>query len=374
MRSGFQRVVISGLGVEIPQAVITNEELVDCFNAWVNAENAKRAPAASKLSPSAAEFIVHASGIRERRVLFADGILDPERMAPRIPARPDEQLSVQAEFGLAAANAALRDAGLAGRDIDLVICASSHLQRMFPAVAIEIQHALGAGGAGFDVSLGCASAAAGIHLAFNLVRSGAHRRVLVVTPEIITPNLDFRDRQTHFIFGDAAVAVVVEASEEERPGTFVIEDTALWTQFSNNIRSNTGYLQRTSEDDTSVVHTEGTLIRQVGNRVFKEVSHGVNRVISEFLDAHGVGIEGVRRFWLHQANARMNAMILKLALGHEADEDRAPTVLETLGNTAAAGTVIALERHRDDLKPGEVGLLCAFGAGYSIGAALLRKQ
>ena len=96
----------------------------------------------------------------------------------------------------------------------MVICAASHHQRPYPAIAIEIQHAIGAQGAAFDMGLGCSSAAAGLHVAANLVRTGGQRRVLVVTPEIITGHLDFRDRQTHFIFGDASTAMVVRAHGE----------------------------------------------------------------------------------------------------------------------------------------------------------------
>src|SRR5690606_31404687 len=121
----------------------------------------------------------------------------------RIPERSDEELSVMAEFGVASARKAIADAGVDASQIDLVICSASHQQRPYPAIAIEIQKALGCDGAAFDMNLGCSSAAAALHVAYNLVRAGAHRRILVVTPEIITGHLNFRDRQTHFIFGDA---------------------------------------------------------------------------------------------------------------------------------------------------------------------------
>jgi 3-oxoacyl-[acyl-carrier-protein] synthase III len=233
----------------------------------------------------------------------------------------------------------------------MVICACSHQQRAYPALAIEMQKELGAGGAAFDMNLGCSSAAAALHVAFNLVRSGGQRRVLIVTPEIITGALNFRDRQTHFIFGDAATAMVVEALEdgETRPGRFELVDTRSWTQFSNNIRNNFGFLVRAGQAQTSVVEMEGNMIKQVGNKVFKDVTVAGHRFIVDFLRDHELTPEGVRRFWLHQANARMNAMILKLSFGHEVDHDRAPMVLDRLGNTAAAGAIIALsENHAVD--------------------------
>jgi beta-ketodecanoyl-[acyl-carrier-protein] synthase len=371
----MNRVVISGIGTEIPEASISNEELVESFNTWVDRENARRSTEGGELlQKSDSEFIVYASGVKNRHVLFPDGILDPDRMSPRIPPRPDDEISVEAEFGLAATRRALVHAGIDGRDVDMVICAASHQQRPYPAIAIEIQKQIGAAGAGFDMNLGCSSAVAGLHVAFNLVRTGAHRRVLIVTPEIITGHLNFRDRQTHFIFGDAAVAMVVEAlpQGESRPGRFEIVDTRTWTQFSNSIRTNFGFLVRAGQDDPSIVRMEGNMIKQVGNKVFKEVTVAGHRFIVGFLAEQGLSPKEIRRFWLHQANARMNAMILKLSFGHDVGHDRAPMVLERLGNTAAAGAIIALAENHEDMRSGELGLLCAFGAGYSIGAALLR--
>lgn len=373
----MKRVIISGIGVSIPEASISNEELVASFNAWVDAENPRREAAGEPLlQKSDVAFIEYASGVKSRHVLVHDGILDPERMAPRIPPRGDDELSLMAEFGVASARRAIADAGIEPGDIDMVICAASHHQRPYPAIAIEIQNALGIPGAAFDMGLGCSSAAAGLHVAYNLVRTGAQRRVLVVTPEIITGHLNFRDRQTHFIFGDASTSVILEPIEEgeTRPGRLEVLDTRGWTQFSNNIRTNFGFLLRAGQEDTSVVEMEGNMIKQVGNKVFKEVTVAGHRFIVDFLADHGLTPRDVRRFWLHQANARMNAMILKLAFGHDVGHDRAPMVLERLGNTAAAGAVIALQENHKDMKPGDFGLLCAFGAGYSIGSALLRMM
>lgn len=371
----MHRVIISGIGVSIPDAVISNEELVDCFNRWVERENADR-DAGDMLQPSSADFIFHASGIRRRHVHTPDGILDIDRMAPRIGARDDDSLSILAEFGARAARAALADAAAEAGDVDLVICAASHLERLYPAIGIEIQREIGARGAAFDLSLGCSSAAGGLHVAFNLVRSGAHRRVMVVTPELITPHLNFRDRQTHFIFGDAATALILEAAgpETTRPGRFEMIDTRSWTQFSNNIRSNFSYLNRAAEEDAGVIHTEGKLIKQQGNRVFKDVTVASHRFIVDFLADNGRTPETVRRFWLHQANARMNQMILKLAFGREIGHDIAPMVLEEYGNTAAAGAIIALHDNHRDMRPGDYGLVCTYGAGYSIGGALLKMM
>ena len=371
------RVAITGTGAEIPEGSVTNDELVASFNAWVDRENPKRLAAGLEPLPySSSDFIEYASGVKARRMLDPEGVLDPERMAPRFEERSNEDLSLTAEFGCKSARKALTDAGLKGEDIDFVICSASHQQRPYPAVAIEIQQELGCSGAGFDMNLACSSAGAAIHLAASLVRSGAQRRVLVVTPEIISGHLNFKDRQTHFIFGDASVSLVIEALDdgETRPGAYEILDTRVWTQMSSNIRSNFGFLNRAAQEELDVVNMEGRLITQVGNKVFKEVTVAAHRFIRDFLADNDESPEGMRRYWLHQANGRMNAMILKLVLGHEADEKRAPMVLSWLGNTAGAGAVVAFDATKNELKAGERGLFCAFGAGYSIGSALLEKM
>ncbi len=373
----MKRVAICGVGTELPTTSISNDDLVASFNTWVQRENIGRAARGEEpLAGSSSAFIEHASGIRARRVLYPEGVLDIDRMAPIIPTRADHETSIQAEFGAASARKALADAGREAGEIDMVICASSHLQRMYPAVGIEIQQALGTAGSAIDLSLGCSSAAGGLHVAFNLVRSGAQKRVLVCTPEVITGHLNFRDRQTHFIFGDASVSMIVEALDdgEERAGCFEVLDTRLWTQFSSNIRSNFGYLARLTQDNPSVLDMEALLITQLGNKVFKEVTHAGHEFILEFLRDHGQTPDDMRRFWLHQANARMNGMILRMAFGHDVDHDRAPIILADHGNTAAAGAIIALDMNRHDMLAGDFGLICAFGAGYSIGGALLKKM
>lgn len=373
----MKRVIISGIGVSIPPASITNEELVESFNNWVEGENALRQKQGRpSLAKSDADFIVYASGVKSRHVIEREGILDPSRMAPRLERRDDDELSRQAEFGVASAREALDHAGLEAADIDLVICAASHQQRPYPAISIEMQKELGTSGSALDISLGCSSAAAGLHVAVNLLRAGAQQRVLIAVPEIISGHLNFRDRQTHFIFGDASASLVVEAigENEERAGRFEVLATRNWTQFSNSIRTNLGYLTRTEQEDPYLIPLQGNMIKQVGNKVFKEVTHAAHRFITQFLTEAGLTAQDVRRYWLHQANARMNGMILKLALGHEAGHDRAPMVLERLGNTAAAGAIVAFKENHEDMAAGDYGLLCAFGAGYSIGGALLRRM
>jgi len=370
------RPVISSTGLFTPAETITNEELVDSFNRYVerfNAENADAIAAGdtAALQPSSVEFIEKASGIKARHVMAKEPILDPGTMEPRLPERSNEELSFMAEIGVKAARQALEQAGRDVADVDAVLCAASNMERPYPAMAIEIQQELGIEGFAFDMNVACSSATFGIQTAADYIRSGNAKSVLVVSPEITSGHLNWRDRDSHFIFGDVATAVLVEDAAIAPDTHWDILGTRLKTVFSNNIRNNFGFLNRASPEGEGKADK---LFVQEGRKVFKEVVPMVAEMIVTEAERLGIDPQALRRLWLHQANARMNAMILKLAFGEEVGADRAPTVLDRLGNTAAAGAIIALEENHRDMKSGEYGLLCAFGAGYSIGGALLRMM
>lgn len=355
------RTAISGTGLYTPPLVIDNEELVASFNAFVEAGG-------EAAGPSDADFIVKASGIRRRHVLDRDGILDPARMKPFLPERPNDEPSVQCEMSLIAAREALARAGRTAADVDAVIVACSNLQRAYPAVAVEVQAALGIEGWAYDMNVACSSATFGIANACDALGGGRARAVLVVSPEICTAHLNFRDRDSHFIFGDACTAVLVESAETARPGSFEILGTRLRTVYSNNIRNNAGFLNRCDEEHRDDLDK---LFVQNGRAVFKEVSPMVAELISAHLT--DLGLDSARRFWLHQANLSMNHLIAKRVLGRLPTEDEAPNVLDEYANTSSAGSVIAFHLHHDDLKAGDVGVLCSFGAGYSAGSVVLRR-
>jgi beta-ketodecanoyl-[acyl-carrier-protein] synthase len=249
-------VVISGTGLYQPPHTITNAELVESFNRYVDLQNAQHATeiAAGTREPlqhSSVEFIEKASGIKQRYVLEKSGILDPTRMYPRLQERPDDQLSLMGEFAVAASQQALQQAGKTGADIDAVLCAASNMQRAYPAMAVEIQQALGAGGYGFDMNVACSSATFAIEQAVNAVRTGSAKCVLVVNPEITSGHQAWNDRDCHFIFGDVCTAVIVERADTATTAdAWEVLGTRLATQFSNNIRNNFGFLNR-SEDSTA---------------------------------------------------------------------------------------------------------------------------
>ena len=369
------RPVISATGLYTPPQSISNAELVESFNAYVERHNSAHADAIAAgeteaLEPSSVEFIEKASGIKSRHVIDKANVLDPDTMCPRIPERSNDELSIMAEIGVTAARQALNRAGREPGEVDAVLCAASNMQRAYPAMAIEIQHALGIDGFGFDMNVACSSATFGIQTAADYVRAGNAKSVLVVSPEITSGHLNWRDRDSHFIFGDVATAVLVEDAAIAPAEQWDILGTKLKTVFSNNIRNNFGFLNRAAPEG---VGQADKLFVQEGRKVFKEVVPMVAAMIVDEARRLGIEPQSLRRLWLHQANAGMNRLIAQKVLGHEANEDESPTVLDTYANTSSAGSVIAFHKHSDDLVAGDTVIICSFGAGYSAGTVFLRK-
>lgn len=369
--------VISGTGLFTPPNAVSNEALVTAFNAYVAGFNAEHAQAIARgemaaLAESSAEFIEKASGIRQRYLMDASGVLDPARMTPALPTRSNEDLSIQAEMAVAAARDALQAAGKTAADINMVIVACSNLQRAYPAVAVEVQQALDIQGFAFDMNVACSSATFGIQTAVNAIATGQARAVLMVNPEICSAHLNFRDRDSHFIFGDACTAVIIERADLALPATgFDVVSCKLATVFSNNIRNNAGFLNRAEAEERSA---QDKLFVQQGRKVFKEVCPMVGEHIVSHLQSHDIAPEQVKRFWLHQANLSMNQLIARRVLGRDATVEEAPVILDTYANTSSAGSVIAMHCHQQNLQPGELAVLSSFGAGYSVGSVLLRKR
>jgi len=371
----MHQAVITGTGLYTPPHAISNEELVASFNEYARRWNAAHADEIARgelsaLADSSVEFIEKASGIKQRYVVDKEGILDPERMCPRIEPRSNESLSVMAEMAVTAARDALAAAGRSVDEIDGVICAASNMQRAYPAMAIEVQQALGIQGWAFDMNVACSSATFGIEQAANAVKLGNARAVLMVNPEICSAHLEWRDRDCHFIFGDVATAVVVERADLAKTAGYEVLGTRLATVFSNNIRNNAGFLNR-AEDKNGDLRDK--LFVQEGRKVFKEVCPMVAEHIASHLGSLELHPSGVKRFWLHQANLSMNQLIAKRLLEREATLEEAPVILDRYANTSSAGSIIAFHLH-GDLAAGELGVISSFGAGYSVGSVVLRKR
>lgn len=372
----MSQVYLTGTGLFTPSESVSNDELVDSFNAFVENFNAEHADAIAAgeveaLTPSSSAFIEKASGIKSRFVMNKSGIVDPDTMCPQIPERSNDEPSILAEMSVNAAQQALDEAGLEANDIDAVIVACSNLQRAYPAISIEVQGQLGIEGFAFDMNVACSSATFGVQTGFDMIRSGSIKRILMVNPEICTGHLNFRDRDSHFIFGDVATAVILEHGDVVKGDKgFEVVDTRLITQFSNNIRNNFGFLNRTNAETRDA---RDKLFVQEGRKVFREVVPMVSELILSHLADNNIQSSNLRRVWLHQANRNMNDLIAKKVLGQDPNDDLQPTVLDQYANTSSAGSIIAFHKHKEDFKNGELGVICSFGAGYSAGSVIVRR-
>ena len=371
------RIQISGTGLFTPKEVLTNDELVDSYNKFVdefNIENKDRIASGEieELQKSSSEFIEKASGVKARYVQNKSGILDTKFMRPQLRERKEDELSNLAEMGVIAAKQAIKNANIDIEKIDAVIVACSNLERPYPAIAIEIQNALNIEGFAFDMNVACSSATFGIQTIYDMIKSGSIRSALMVNPEICSGHLNFKDRDCHFIFGDVATAVVIEELKEvpNNSNSYEILSTKLYTQFSNNIRNNYGFLNSSSPDG---VGKSDKLFHQNGRQVFKEVVPKVASLIKEHLEKNDIEVSSIKAMYLHQANENMNRLISKYVLGQEASRDFAPIVLDEYANTSSAGSIIAFHKHNNDLKKDDLAIICSFGAGYSIGNIIVRK-
>ena len=376
--------VIAATGLFTPEQSISNAELVAAYNAYAERFNADHAAeiAAGELealTPSSVEFIEKASGIKSRFVLDKAGILDPARMVPNIPERADEDLSVMAEMAVAAAREAIAAWGKPVSEIGAVLCAASNMPRPYPALSIEVQQALGIEGFAFDMNVACSSATFGIKTAADFIASGSVKAVLMVNPEVCSAHLNFKDRDSHFIFGDVATAVIVESSDRAGPGGWDVLGTRLKTVMSNNIRNNFGFLNKAAlpTDATEPVAPNGLtdkMFVQQGRKVFKDVVPMVSEMIVDHAADLGLDPATLKRMWLHQANINMNQFIGRKVLGREPTPDENVIILDDYANTSSAGSIIAFHLRQQDMATGDTGLICSFGAGYSAGTVFVRKR
>ena len=368
---------ITGTGVFTPELSISNAELVAAFNAYVDLFKAEHADAIAAgeteaKAHSSEDFILKASGIEQRYVMDKSGILDPKVMHPLLRQRADDEPSIMAEMGADAARKALSAAGKTAADVGAVICAASNLERAYPAVAIEIQQLLGVQGFAFDMNVACSSATFGIQAAADMVRSGSIKSALVINPEICSAHLEWRDRDCHFIFGDVATATLIERAEEATGPSFTIRSTRCATEFSNNIRNNNGYLRRSRPD--GLADRRDMQFMQNGRKVFKEVLPMVSKHIADHLADEHMAPSSLKRMWLHQANKTMNDFIGKKVLGRAPEPAEQPNILQDYANTSSAGSIIAFSKYSDDLVPGDLGIICSFGAGYSVGSVIVERR
>jgi len=295
------------------------------------------------------EWILSRTGISERR-----------------RAREDESLST---FAIPAAQAALDMAGVAGKDVDLVICATVTPDTPFPATANLIQDRIGATrAASFDLAAGCTGFVYAVGVAQRFIESGAARTAVVVGGEILTKIVDWTERTTCVLFGDGAGAVLLQASDEPDRGVI---GSALHSDGSlGDLICMPGGGSRTPFSP-QVFDAGLAYIRMKGNETFKIAVRSLAEVSDEALTQCGLGHGDVTWFIPHQANRRIIDAVgqrLEIPDGHTYVN------IDRYGNTSSASIPIALdELNRDGkIRPGDILLFSAFGSGLTWGANVVR--
>jgi 3-oxoacyl-[acyl-carrier-protein] synthase III len=324
-------VIIRSLGVHTPERRVTNEEL-------------------SRTVETSDEWIRTRSGIGERRI-----------------AAPGENPS---DMGAAAARQALGRAGLAPGDIDLLVVATMTPDLPFPSTACLIQAKLGLRTdiPCFDLAAACSGFVYALQVAADMVRGGRHRRALVIGAEKLSSVVDWTDRSTCVLFGDAAGAAVIEACDE--PGTGLLAGL-LGADGSNAelLWAPAGGSAKPASAETLAAREH--YLRMNGKEVFKLAVRVMASSCEKVLAEAGVSSDQVACFIPHQANIRIiEAVAAQLGLGM----DRFPLNLECFGNTSAASIPLALEQawREGRIRHGDLVLMVAFGAGLTWGATLLR--
>ena len=321
------RSVIRGCGAYLPEKVLTNAEL-------------------AKLVDTSDDWIVERTGIKERHIA-ADGELT-------------------SDLGIAAAKRALEAAGIDGRDIDLIILATSTADQTFPATAVTIQAALGSTqGAAFDMQAVCSGFVYALSTADNFLKSGQHKRALVIGAETFSRILDWNDRTTCVLFGDGAGAVVVEA-QRVTPGKGDDRGIIGSVLRSDGRYKNMLYVDGGPSSSKSVGH-----LRMQGREVFRFAVGAIAEVIEATLTAYDLSADDIDWFVPHQANKRiLDGTAKKLGIS----PDKIVMTLEKHGNTSAASIPLALDTAVKDgrLKKGQMVLMEAMGGGFTWGSVLAR--
>jgi beta-ketodecanoyl-[acyl-carrier-protein] synthase len=383
--------VITGRGFYVPEDSLSNADLAsvvdtDRLARWVNQNEWCRQRldelAGTDLAPRSdlerhrqvyCDYIDRRIGIRTRRVVDRSAILER---------RASQSARFGSDLGARAALEALNVAGLAGEAVDVVICGTSSPDRIFPATAVEIQHRIGAERAyGFDVLAACSSFVYGLEIARGLVLAGLVQRALLVSAEYFTCGVDYRDPESAFFWGDAAVAVVVETAELAwGKGGYQVLDTLCRSRFSDNIRTGLGGTRpfvaaAAAAASSGSVEPGSPAYRsffQNGPAVYREIVPLVVRVTREIVERNKYAIDEVRVFMFHQASRLILDGIERRLLGSGAGRGRIALNLDRFGNTSSCGVGICLAEERV-MEPGDIACLSAFGAGYTVGTALLRK-
>jgi 3-oxoacyl-[acyl-carrier-protein] synthase-3 len=281
----------------------------------------------------------------------------------------ERHIAAEGEFtsdlATVAAVRALDNAGLAAREIDLIVLATSTPDNTFPATAVTVQDRLGIHhGAAFDLQAVCTGFVFALATTDALLKAGQGRRALVIGAETFSRILDWSDRTTCVLFGDGAGALVLEA----RPASGATSDRGVLT---SHLRSDGQYKQKLYVDGGP--STTGTVghVRMEGRDVFKHAVGMITDVINAAFEATGTGPDDIDWFVPHQANQRIiDASARKLGIG----EEKVVSTVRWHGNTSAASIPLALDEAVRDgrIRESNLVMLEAMGGGFTWGSALIR--
>lgn len=323
-------IAIRGTGRGIPQRVVTNadfEKMVDTTNEWILAR----------------------TGIRERH--FAE--------------KGESSLTM----GLEASRQALADAGLAAGELDMIIFGSISPHYPLPATACLLQTELGLRNIpAFDVSAACCGFMYSLVIAARIIRSGGYRNILVVGSEHMSSITDFEDRASCVLFGDGAGAAVMSACDDQRRGLIYSSLGADGSGAKLIWIPGGGSFEPVSQ---KIVDERLQFVRMKGREVYKFAVQKMHEVIDEVLERTGVSPEDISLVIPHQSNLRIiESAREKLGLPPE----KVMVNIDRYGNTSSASVAICLDeaRRQGRVKPGDLVLMVAFGAGLTWGSALLR--
>ena len=322
---------ITGVGANLPERVLTNLDL-------------------EKMVETSDEWIVTRTGIRERRIAG--------------------QGTSTYELALPAAREALDIAGVLPEDLDLIICATATQDRYFPSTACMIGHGLGAGDApAFDISAACSGFIFGSSIIHQYFRGKAARNALLVASEIYSRIVNWKDRSTCVLFGDAAAAVVFSASS----GPEGLIDTCIRSNGEYGSFLTGGAIARPGDPLAGALPTmgDGYFIEMKGNQTFKIAVKSMCDVALRILKDNGMSVSDVDLVIPHQANIRIISAVGK-SLG--LPEEKVYSNIHRYGNTSAATIPLALYEAQKEgrVKKGDVVLMVAFGGGLTWGASLMR--
>ena len=324
------RAKITALGTYVPPRLLTNADL-------------------EKLVETSDEWIMSRTGIRERHIV-------------------DKGMATS-DLAVEAARCALAERGMDASEIEAIMVATVTPDMLFPSTACLVQHKLGAKGAwGFDLSAACSAFVYALQTGAQFVSTGAHKKVLVIGADVMTSILDFSDRATCILFGDGAGAVILEPSSEDEEGIIDFIHEVDGSGGCSLYMPGGGSLHPATHE---TVDKKMHYVHQDGQAVFKFAVRKMAEVCEKLLARNGVKASDIDCFIPHQANQRIiSATADRLGLKPE-------TVIiniDRYGNTTAGTIPLAMHTAREEgrLKKGGLVLLASVGAGFTVGATLLR--